>query len=168
MFYTFWERVLDKINSAADRGILVKILGIKEPQAIYPRIAFHAGDDPAQHEVVGIKCGSNVKHGCIRCYYNFKDGGQYKRNIHSLRDLSEVQNIIECEEIILKNLKGNKYNKIERKKLKTLEMKGYHPMKNPFFSAPFGTDNHIYKTPVILLQLWVNKICSKMDVNNNR
>jgi len=32
---------------------------MNELQANYPRIAFHAGDDPAQHEVVGIKCGSN-------------------------------------------------------------------------------------------------------------
>jgi hypothetical protein len=54
VFNTFWKNVLDKISSAASSGILVKILGIKEPQAIYPRIAFHAGDDPAQHEVVGI------------------------------------------------------------------------------------------------------------------
>ena len=107
VFYTFWGKVLDKINSAANRGILLKILGIKEPQPIYPRIAFHAGDDPAQHEVVGIKCGTNVKHGCIRCMYDSKDGGQYIRSIHKLRDLSEVKNIIECEEIVLKTLKGN-------------------------------------------------------------
>ena len=54
IFYTFWEKVTEIIKSAANSGVLVKRLGIKEPQTIYPRIAFHAGDDPAQHEVVGI------------------------------------------------------------------------------------------------------------------
>ena len=34
VFFTFWGKVLDKINSAANSGILVKILGMKEPQAI--------------------------------------------------------------------------------------------------------------------------------------
>jgi len=52
--------------------MLVKILGVKKPHAIYPYIAFHACDVPAQREVVGIKCGDNVKHGCILCMYNFR------------------------------------------------------------------------------------------------
>jgi len=47
-------------------------LGIKELQAIYSCIAFHAGDDPAHHEVVGIKCGRNFRHGCIQFIYNLK------------------------------------------------------------------------------------------------
>jgi len=46
---------LFKINSAANCEVLVKILGIKEPPAIYPSISFHVRNDPAQNEVVGIK-----------------------------------------------------------------------------------------------------------------
>jgi len=90
-FFTFWSKVLDKINSAANSGILVKSLGINELQAIYPRIAFHASDDPVQHDVAGIKCGSNVKHGCIRCMYNFRDGGQYEPVNHNLRFSSSTK-----------------------------------------------------------------------------
>jgi len=41
--------------SAANNGVLVKILGIKEPQAIYLPIEFYAGDDPSQRELTGIK-----------------------------------------------------------------------------------------------------------------
>jgi len=65
-FLIFWSKVLDKIDSAANRGILVKELVIKEPQANYPRITFHSGDDAAQHELAGIKCGATVKLGCFR------------------------------------------------------------------------------------------------------
>ena len=126
---------MDKINSAASSGVLVKILEIKDSQAIYPRIAFHAGDDPAQHEVVGIKCGSNVKHGCIRCMYNSRQGGQYKPNIHNLRDLSEIQKIVECEEIFMKSWKGGKHSNNDSQKLKALEDRGYHLISNPFFNA---------------------------------
>jgi len=89
---------LEKIKSAASSGFLVKILGIKEPQAIYPRIAFHAGDDPAQHEVVGIRYGAIIKNGCIRCMHSFREAGQYKHNIHKFRDSSIVPNIRECGE----------------------------------------------------------------------
>jgi len=32
-YFTFWGKVLDKINSAANSGILVRILGTKELQA---------------------------------------------------------------------------------------------------------------------------------------
>jgi len=35
-------------------------------------IAFHAGDDPAQQEVVGIKCDCNFQHGCIWSMYNLE------------------------------------------------------------------------------------------------
>jgi hypothetical protein len=87
--------------------------------------------------------------------YNSIEGGQYKRNIHNLRDLAEVQNIVECEEIFLKSLKGGKYSKAESKKLKALEQKGYHPMNNPFFNAPFGVENHIYNTPTDLMHLFL-------------
>ena len=84
---TDWEVVLDSINAAAKRGMLVKILGHEVPKVLNPRIAFHAGDDPAQHEVAAIKCGSNVKHGCIRCMYNSRDGEQYDPKKDKLRDM---------------------------------------------------------------------------------
>ena len=77
VFFKFWEVTLHSIKTAATRGILVKIIGHEEPKILFPRIAFHAGDDPAQHEVAAIKCGSNVKHNCIRCMYNYKECGQY-------------------------------------------------------------------------------------------
>ena len=156
IFYTFWGNVLEKIKSAANSGILVKILGIKEPQAIYPRIAFHAGDDPAQHEVVGIKCGATVKHGCIRCMYNFREGGQYKHNIHKFREMSIVPNIRECGEIFEKVLQqGGKWDANEKQIVDALGEKGYHPIINPFFNAPFGVDNHIYNTPVDLMHTFL-------------
>jgi hypothetical protein len=156
IFYTFWEKVLEKIKSAANSGVLVKILGIKEPQAIYPRIAFHAGDDPAQHEVVGIKCGATVKHGCIRCMYNFREGGQYKHNIHKFREMSIVPNIRECGEIFEKVLQqGGKWDANEKQIVDALGEKGYHPIINPFFNAPFGVDNHIYNTPVDLMHTFL-------------
>jgi len=44
--------------------------------------------------VVGIKCERNSKYGYISCIYDFKVCGQYKLNIHSLRELSDVQNIV--------------------------------------------------------------------------
>jgi len=109
MFFIFWSKFFDKINSAA----ISEILGIKELQAIYPRIEYHAGDDPAQLEVAGIKCGSNVNHGCIQCMYVFREGAQYKPLDLNLRDLAVVQNIIECEEIFGKQLKGVKCSKEE-------------------------------------------------------
>ena len=60
VFFKFWELVLESIKVASDRGILVNILGFEEPLLLFPRIAFHAGDDPAQDEVAGITCGSNI------------------------------------------------------------------------------------------------------------
>ena len=74
-FFKFWEVVLDSINAAASRGVLIKILGYNEPKILFPRIAFYAGDDPAQHEVAGIKCGSSAKHNCINCLYNSTECG---------------------------------------------------------------------------------------------
>jgi len=55
----------------------VKILGHEKPIALFPLMEFNAGDDPVQHEVASIKCGNNVKHSCIRCIYNSRDGTQY-------------------------------------------------------------------------------------------
>ena len=65
---------LDSIKAAANRGILVKILGHGDPKLQFPRIAFHAGD------IAAIKCGSNVMHNCIRCMYDSRDGKQYNPN----------------------------------------------------------------------------------------
>ena len=70
--------------------------------------------------------------------------------------MSEVKNIIECKEILLKKLKGIKYIKVERKKLEASESKGYHPIMNLFFNASFGADNHIYNTPTDLMHLFLS------------
>ena len=72
IYFKFWEVVLNSINAAAKYGMMVKILGHKDPKLLFPRIAFHAGDDPAQHEIASIKCGSNVKYCCIHCMYNLR------------------------------------------------------------------------------------------------
>ena len=80
IFFKFWEVVLDSIKAAATRGMLVKI----------SRIAFHAGDDPAQHEVSSIKYGNKVKNSCIRCMYNAIDGNQYNPQVDTLRDIAIV------------------------------------------------------------------------------
>jgi len=88
IYFKFWEIVLDSLKVAAHKGLLVKVLGHKEPKLFSPRIAFNAGDDPAQHEIASIKCGCNVKHTCIRCMYKSREGGLYVPNIDSLRDLS--------------------------------------------------------------------------------
>jgi len=77
IFCKFWEVVLGSINAEANREKLVKILGHEEPKVLFPQIAFHAGDDPSQHEVASIKCGSNVKHSSIRRMYNERDDTQY-------------------------------------------------------------------------------------------
>ena len=77
-------------------------------KVLYPRIAFHAGDDPAQQEVAAIKCGSNVKHGCIRCMYNSRDGKQYDPKKDKLRDMSMVKQIKKGETIYLQHLNGEK------------------------------------------------------------
>ena len=67
--FTFWKNVLDKINSASITGILVKILGIKEPKVIYPRISFHAV--MIQHSMkllvlnVGVMLNMDVLDACI-------------------------------------------------------------------------------------------------------
>jgi hypothetical protein len=52
-------------------------------------------------------------------------------------------------------LKGGKYSKAESKRLRELQEKGYHPINNPFFNAPFGKDNHIYNTPVDLMHTFL-------------
>jgi len=57
----FREVTLETINAASNRGISVKIFGQEKSKTLFPRIVFLEGDHPAQHEVAGIKCGSNVK-----------------------------------------------------------------------------------------------------------
>ena len=154
VFFKFWEVTLHSINTAANRGILVKIIGHEEPKILFPRIAFHAGDDPAQHEVAAIKCGSNVRHNCIRCMYNSKECGQYNPEVDNFRDMTIIQQIQDGEKTFLKYLKGERYTSEESNSLKDLQVKGYHTICNPFFNAPFGYDNHIYKSPTDIMHLF--------------
>ena len=154
VFFKFWELVLDSIKAASNRGILVKILGHEEPKILFPRIAFHIGDDPAQHDVAAIKCSGNVKHGCIRCMYNSREGNEYNRNRDTLRNISVVEQIKECVKIYQKKLTGLKNTKAEEDLLDDLEDKGYHPIINPFSNAPFGENNHIYNTPTDVMHLF--------------
>ena len=48
-----------------------------------------------------------------------------------------------------------KCNRADNKILQALEEKGYHPINNPFFNAPFGNDNHIYNSPVDLMHTFL-------------
>ena len=48
-----------------------------------------------------------------------------------------------------------KCNRADNKRLQALEEKGYHPINNPFFNAPFGNDNHIYNSPVDLMHTFL-------------
>jgi hypothetical protein len=151
--FKFWESAIESLKAAANRGMLVKILGHEEPKLLFPRIAFIIGDDPAQHEVTGIKCGSNVKHGCIQCMYNSRSG-RYDPNRDTLRDMSIVEQIRRGSQIYQKHLTGDKNSEEERNLIKDLRDKGYHPIVNPFFNAPFGENNHIYNTPTDLMHLF--------------
>ena len=154
VFFKFWEMVLDSIKAAANRGILVKILGHGDPKLLFPRIAFHAGDDPAQHDIAAIKCGSNVMHNCIRCMYDSRDGKQYNPKRDSLRNMTIVDQIKKCAAIYQKHLAGVKCSIAEHNLLKDLQDKGHHPIINPFFDAPFGIDNHIFNTPTDIMHLF--------------
>jgi len=84
--------------------------------------------------------------------YNFREGGQYKRNIHKFRDSSIVPNIRECEEIFDSCLQqGGKWDANEKQIVDAMGENRYHPINNPLFNAPFGVDNHIYNTSVDLM-----------------
>jgi hypothetical protein len=83
--------------------------------------------------------------------YKSREGSQYDPDNDTLRDLSIVPQIEECAEIYQKQLKGEKTSDAQRQLLANLEDKGYHPINNPFFNAPFGDDNHIYNTPTDLM-----------------
>ena len=51
LFLEIWKLLLGTIKPAAARGTKIKILGQPGTKTFYPRIAFHTGDDTAQHEV---------------------------------------------------------------------------------------------------------------------
>ena len=154
VYFKFWETVLDPIKVAAKKGMLVKILGHEEPKLLFPRIVFNAGDDPAQHEIASIKCGSNVKHSCIRCMYHSRDGGLYNPEVDTLRDISVKEQVKVCAKIYHKQLTNNHITSVERNLLKDLQDRGYHPINNPFFEAPFGVNNHIYNSPTDIMHLF--------------
>jgi len=56
------------------RGMLFKIFGYEEPVVLFPLLVFYEGDNPSQHEVAPVKCGSNVRLSCIRYMYNSREG----------------------------------------------------------------------------------------------
>ena len=122
------------------------MLGHEKPKLFALRIAFNAGDDPAQHEIASIKCGSNVKHTCIRCMYKSREGGQYDSNTDTLRDMTIKNNIKAGVVIYEKYLTNVKITQAERKILNELTDNGYHSINNSFFEATFGLNNHIYKS----------------------
>ena len=82
------------------------------------------------------------------------DGNQYDPQEDTLRDMNIVEKIKEGENIYLKQLKGEKCNAEDKSFLENLGKKGYHPITNPFFKAPFGVNNHVYNTPTDLMHLF--------------
>ena len=141
---------------AAARGIKLKILGQEGTHTFYPRIAFHTGDDPAQHDVASIKNGPSVRYSCIQCMYDSRNGGPYEYKPENVRKLTDrlKQDIRKAEKYQLKYLKDEHMEANETLFLKTLESKGYHPINNPFFDAPFGSNNSIYSSPTDLMHLF--------------
>jgi len=86
--------------------------------------------------------------------YNTRDGTQYDPKKDTLRDLSTVEQIKEGKSNYINHLKGDKCNAEDTSSLKDRQGKGYHPVNNPFFKAPFGVTNHIYNTPTELMHLF--------------
>ena len=156
LFLEFWKLLLATIKPAAARGVKLKIIGQQGTNIFYPRIAFHVGDDPAQHEVSSIKSGPMVRHSCIKCMYDIQKGGTYIYNPESFRKLDDTlkQDIKDAERYQQKYLMGNQLTSNERLFRKTLEKKGYHPITNPFLDAPFGSNNSIYNSPTDLMHLF--------------
>ena len=73
----------------------LKILGQEGTKIFFHRIAFLIGDDPAQHDVASIKCGSKVQHPCIKCMYDLNTGGAYDFDQNNFRKLNhELLNVI--------------------------------------------------------------------------
>ena len=156
LFLEFWKLLLETIKPAAARGIKLKILGQPGTKTFYPRIAFHTGDDPAQHEVASIKSGPMVRHSCIKCMYDIRNGGPYifkQENFRKLDDTlkSDIRDAEKCQQ---KYLMNGQLSKNETLSCKTLERKGYHPINNPFFDAPFGFNNSICNSPTDLMHLF--------------
>ena len=58
LFLEFWKLCIDTMKEATNLGMKLKILGQEGTKIFFPRIAFLIGDDPAQHDVASIKCGS--------------------------------------------------------------------------------------------------------------
>ena len=156
VFLEFWKLCIETIQLSASRGMEMKILGHEGTKIFYPRIAFHIGDDPAQHEVASIKCGSMVRHPCIKCMYDLRASETYVFNIKNFRNLNHdlLNEIRMAESINLKVLKKEHREPGENELLDTLEKKGYLPINNPFFDAPFGPDNSIYNSPPDLMHLF--------------
>ena len=156
VFLEFWKFCIEQIQPAATNGMTMKVLGVDGTNTFYPRIAFHVGDDPAQHDVSSIKCGSMVRHPCIMCNYDLRQSEPYVFNMNNFRNLNvELVNEIQMAELIyLKDLKGIPKGVGEKDFLENLENKGYHPISNPFFNAPFGPNNSIYNSPPDLMHLY--------------
>ena len=156
IFFEFWQQCLETIQPAANRGIELKILGQYQTRIFYPRIAFHVGDNPAQHDVASIKCASKVQYPCIRCMYDLRKGGAYVYNADNFRIVNEelLNNIRIAQSCYLKSLKGEVREAEEKEVLVTMQKKGYHPIYNPFFDAPFGPNNSIYNSPPDLMHLF--------------
>ena len=51
-------------------------------------------------------------------------------------------------------MKGEDREAEEMQVLVTMQKKGYHPIYNPFFNAPFGPNNSIYNSPPDLMHLF--------------
>ena len=90
---------------------------------LFSRIAFHSGDNPAQHDIAAIKCGSNVMHNCTRCMYDSRNGKQYNPKRDSLRNLTIVDQIQKCATIYQKHLAGVKCSSAEQIYSKSYKIK---------------------------------------------
>ena len=156
LFFEFWKVLLETLKPAATRGIKLKILGKDGTSTFYPRIAFHAGDDPAQHDVASIKNGPMVRYSCIQCMYDSRKGGPYVYKPENVRKLTDTlkNDIRTAEKCQMKYLNDEHIEANERLFVKDLESKGFHPINNPFFDAPFGSNNSIYNSPTDLMHLF--------------
>jgi hypothetical protein len=88
--------------------------------------------------------------------YEMRKGGPYIRNPANFRVLNDelIHNIKEGEKYQLKYLKGERMEAGESNFIGNLGNKGYHPINNPFFGAPFGSHNSIYNSPTDLMHLF--------------
>jgi hypothetical protein len=153
LFLEFWKLCIDTMKEATNLGMKLKILGQEGTKIFFPRIAFLIGDDPAQHDVASIKCGSKVQHPCIKCMYDLSTGGAYDFDENNFRKLNHelLNNLRFAQTSYLKVLRDQPRGNDEKKCLITVQKKGYHPIYNPFFDADFGPNNSIYNSPPDLL-----------------